>query len=621
MCAGIFLVSVWSVLSLGRASDVGIVMPQSWVLRIMGAFWFVAFLSILTSEVVNISFMAFCYFSVLPLSFFVFAITGRQEQFKFLASLMAIVFAGMAIWALIQFFVFNEHFRGRAYHPLMNPNSLAALFSLVFFCGLGLIFRVQRQWQKIAALAFTGLIFGGIMATGSRGALFAMIPMVLLFLFFIREEVKKEWKPFAVITLICLALIGLSAFGDTVRENMITRFVATVTLDDVDISNNRFSLWLATIGMIKDHGIFGTGIGTYFLYFPEYRLPTDISGAYFAHNDPLQYWAELGILGPVLFYAFVISVLGRTVQAIKKCQTSQQKILILAPFFALGACVLHTHVTFNFSNFSILMTAAFILGFWFWATQQVLHSKTKTIPFPASFTPLTRRLALSLPFVFMVVFFAGYVLSEHYTNKAREHLIAGNLEQFARDITWANKLSFDGNYRSYLLAVNVPMTLLVEGDKIEPERRKEVFNQALKYLLHVEKINPRSASTYYYLAKIQQIVPKDFIPETLDTVENYYKKAIKLDPVHVGARLQLAVLYEGAGDLEKAEAIIKQGAQYRYTTTKALDFYAYQVQFYAKQGKMAEARYAAEKGKSYESFLRKSVARQQKTIKDLVTGK
>ena len=70
--------------------------------------------------------------------------------------------------------------------------------------------------------------------------------------------------------------------------------------------------------MIKEYGLFGTGIGTYFLYFPEFRLAGDNWGAYYAHNDPLQYWIELGVLGPILFYAFVIAVILRTQQAFKK---------------------------------------------------------------------------------------------------------------------------------------------------------------------------------------------------------------------------------------------------------------------------------------------------------------
>jgi len=615
MGAAIALISLWAVLSLSCASVKGIVVPQSWVLRIMGAFWLLAFLSILRSDVINISFMAFCFFSVMPLSFLVFATTGKSEHYKLIASLMGIVFAGMAVWALVQFFVLNEYFDGRARHPLMNPNSLAALFSLPFFCGLGLVLGAQKDCHKIGAVIFTALIFAGIMATGSRGALFAMLPMVIMLMIFAREAVIKQWKFLLILLVLCAGVFLLSEFGGREHENLINRVADTISLKEKDITNNRVALWLATIDMIKVHGLLGTGIGTYFLYFPEFRLPTDASGAYFAHSDPLQFWAELGFLGPILFYAFIFAVIGRTVIAVKSCHTLHQKILILSPFFALGACVLHTHVTFNFSNFSILLTVAFLLSVWFWATQEVSKTKTKTVSFPNTLHPAVRNTALSLPFLFIVIFFTGYILSEHYTNKARENLIAGQLEDFSHEVMLANKLSFDSNYRSYLLAVTVPMSLLEDkSGKLSPEARKEIFDQAVGYLQHVLSINPRSASAFYYLAKIQQLVVNDFVDQNLKTSQEYYREALKLDPLHIGSRIELSKMYEQQGELNRAIDLIEQGAKYRYSTAKALDLYVRQAELYLKKGDMQSAQKAIQKRANFQNYLEKSITKQNSGI-------
>lgn len=614
--SAIALVSIWSVVALTQISANGFDIPKSWCLRFMGAFWGLTFISIIGSDITNISVMAFCFFSALPLSFFVLTLNGNRQQFEFIAKILAVVFTGLAIWALIQFVVFNEHFQGRARHPLMNPNSLAALFSLVFFCGLGTVLAAKKHGHKIAGVIFTALIFGGIMATGSRGALFAMLPFVGLLLFFMRGEVRQNWKYILSVFALCLGFFLLSNLGLNEGQNLFNRVVRTVSLSDADISNNRFNLWLATIEMIKAHGLWGTGIGTYFLYFPEFRLPEDRYGAYYAHNDPLQFWVELGVLGPVLFYSFIIAVMGRTIQAVKKTTAPLQKLMILTPFFALAACVLHTHVTFNFYNLSILFSVGFLLSFWFWVTQQVLNTPTKHLQFPPSFTPASRIAAIAFPFILIGGIFMAYIVSEHYNNKARNYLLAGELEEFADDVMLANKISMQGNYRPYLLAVNVPMSILEEsGTQLNTAQKQEILDQALEYLNHVRQINPRSASALYYLGKIQQLVPKEILPEDLKSPQFYYEEALRLDPIHIGARIELSYIYErDLLSVERALALIEQGAKYRYATSKAMDLYARQVQLYLKTGDKAGRDKALERMQGFQKFLNSALARQNKPL-------
>jgi O-antigen ligase len=607
----IILVGLWAIVSLGQASKKGFHIPQSWCLRIMGGFWLLAFLSILGSDILNISIMAFCFFSVMPLSFLVMSIDGNRQSYLIIGKVLFIIFAILSVWALIQFFFLSDHFKGRATHPLKNPNSLAALLSLGFFCGVGLALGAKEKWQRLMAFAFAALVFAGVMATGSRGALFALAPVMGVFLFFMRTEVIKQWKPLLVLFVLCVGALLLSSFGGFEKENLIHRVVETVSLNDRDISNNRFALWAATWGIIKEHGVLGTGIGTYFLYFPEFRLLSDSSGAYYAHSDPLQYWVEFGVLGPILFYAFIIAVTGRTIQAVRRVSSTQQRLMILTPFFALAACMLHTHVTFNLYNLSILFAVGFLLSFWFYATQEVLKTSVKTIKFPESYSVASRITAITLPFMFIVGIFTAYIVSEHYTNKARDHLFAAELNEFANDVLMANKISLQGNYRSYLLAVNVPMTLLQEGKNLSEEQRQAIFNQAIGYLKHVQAINPRSASALYYLAKIQQLVPKDFVPETLKTSQEYYERALELDPIHIGARIELSYIYErDLLSMDRAVALIEQGVTYRYSSAKAMDLYGRQVQLYLKVGDTEKRNKAIERMRNFQKRLNRSSNKQ-----------
>ena len=287
----------------------------------------------------------------------------------------------------------------------------------------------------------------------------------------------------------------------------------------------------------------------------------------------------------------------------------------MTPFCALGAVILHTHVTFNLYNLSILFCVGFLLGVWFWATQDILKTPTKEISFPESYSPAARTLAIAIPFVFIGMLFMAYISSEHFTNKARDHLLAGELEGFADDVLLANRLSFDGNYRAYLLAVNVPLSLLEEaGDKLNMEQKRDIFNQGLSYLRHVRSINPRSSSALYYLAKIQQISLPELIPEDLKSPADYYTQALAIDPLHLGARLELSDIYKRGGKPQKALDILEQGFDFKYGSSKAMEFYGRLTQIYLQKGDKIGRDKAIRKMRAFQSRLQQSEKRKNNPL-------
>ena len=200
-------------------------------------------------------------------------------------------------------------------------------------------------------------------------------------------------------------------------------------------------------------------------------------------------------------------------------------------------------------------------------------------------------------------------------NKARDHLLAGELEEFADNVVLANQISMHGNYRSYLLAVNVPLTLLEEaGDQLEKDKKKEIFDQGLAYLRHVRGINPRSSSALYYLAKIQQLAPKEFIPEDLETPETYYAKALAFDPLHIGSRMELSQIYERSGDQKKAIELLEQGLGYKYSTSKVMDYYSRLLKIYLKNGNQEGREDVLTKMKAFQNRLKNSEHKKSKSL-------
>lgn len=584
--AAVFLVCGWAWWQAGQCVAEGLSIPKSWFLGIASLFWLLVFCSIFWSELPFVSLTAFCFFSAMPLTLFGFVLNPDDRQFRQIAGVLAGVLAGLSVWAVIQYCIRFDPFNGQAHHPLADPNVLAALFNLGLVPAIGWMLLAPGKKQSVLALGLAILLFAGLFATGSRGAIFSLVPAFGVMAFcgwpFVRRHVK------------CLAIVAAAAailfvLGDIVVNNAnsaANRMVETLTLTAEDVSNNRLNLWEGAAGLIRDHWLTGTGFGTFFLYYPEYRSPQELVGASHAHSDPLQYWAELGLLGPVLFYALLIAACVRTGKALKALTAEDpRRIAILAPFCALGAVVVQAHVTFNFYNIVILFGSGFLMAFWFVETGRVLRDGRYTAVFPQTLTPSARRLMLALPLLPVLALFGAYMMSDHFVSKARDSLfVHSDLQQFAAHLQTAHFFDRGLNFRTWLLAANIPMGILQDGGAaLPPEQQKELYGQAEGQLARARALNPRSATVRYYQAHLQELVPAAVAPGTKPP-EELYREALALDPLHLGSRLALADIYEKRGEKDRAVALLEDGLEYRYGTSRAMEYYGKMLLIYIQAG-------------------------------------
>lgn len=620
----VLLTLSWSVLMLERKIRDGWKIPKSTFLVLVGLFWLNAFLSVIRSDMPFVTFMGLSFFSVMPLTLFTFAFSPDERQMRHIGQFAAAVFAALAVWAIIQFLFLHDYFGGQARHPLANPNSLAALFSLALFPTLGWMLTAPDRKQSAAALILCTLLTGGIIATGSRGAPLAMIPALAIFAWSGRNTLKGKRTLLLSLALGVITAIVMPLLLNPEKATTILRFLGTLLQLQPDISNNRLHIWTGTWALIKDHWLLGTGgIGTFFLHYPAYRIPEEITGTFFAHNDPLQYWAETGLAGIILFYAILIAAIIRTTRALAACpaENEKQRMLILAPFCALTAMTIHTHLTFNLYNLSILLTSGFLLAVWFAATHKVLRDGENLQALPEKLPVPARAAMVALPFLFCGYLFAACIVSEHFTKRARTHALAGELEDFATDLNIAHQAGFHSNYRTYLLAVNVPLTILRESkDTLTRKQKEELYAQSAEYLHRARTANPRTASAAYYLGYLQTLVPADVIPEGTPAPEEYYREALALDPLHLGARLALAEIHEERGDLKGAMDIVKEGLPYIYRSPMATDLYGQALLLATQTGDKDMQKRAVAKMLSFKSRMDQDYARQSRTMTQHLFG-
>lgn len=527
-------------------------------------FWGLAFVSVLLSDVQFVSFVYFCFFSVMPLSFLLpLMLQPKEEFFKAVAWVLGIAFAALGAFTIVQYFFLPEWFyNGSAHWPLADPNSFAGLFSLVFFCAVGLMLGGKDRAQSNAGLALAILSITAIFMAGSKGAVVCLAIALVMMLLLVRGSLRKHRRCLFILGVgIVLIFVSLTQLDIPMTHSFVTSYVTDGSY------GTRMAHLHGTWRIIRDHFWAGTGIGTFFLYYPAYRDGDYISAGFMAHSDPLQFWSEMGVLAPLLFYGFIIAALIRTAKALKR---SPGNLQVIAPFCGLAAMVAHAHINFHFNVLPTLMLSGLLLSYWYWKTDTVVYA-----------APLSKNIrgvgafgVLALAFLFTLA--QG---SEILTNRAQDRLENGDLQDFAADINAAGRLSSQQNARTLVLASAIPLGILESRRSELPRVEEEQFeSQARQLLYKAGRLNPRLPAIPYYRARLAQISPESAAGH--DLPESLLRQSMTLDPMHMPSRIMLADVLAAQGKAQEALQLMKDGMIWPNATTP---------EYYAQLAKMAKA--------------------------------
>jgi O-antigen ligase len=215
--------------------------------------------------------------------------------------LIAAFIAGACLDALYGLlFVSSEPGRlERLTSSINNPNELASILVAALALSLGLAGALRRvPLGRLAALAATALCGAGIFLTGSRGGLVGLGVALAAFL-----VVGTKWRARIFVIAIVLGFVGLGYF-EYVASPDVRAHVSTV-----GSGTGRLDLWTVGWRMVEANPVVGVGAGNFPVSSVHYLLqPGAIErGDFFVgtpkvtHNSYLEVWAELGIVGLVLF--------------------------------------------------------------------------------------------------------------------------------------------------------------------------------------------------------------------------------------------------------------------------------------------------------------------------------
>lgn len=172
--------------------------------------------------------------------------------------------------------------------------------------------------------------------------------------------------------LACLVLV-LCGFLFLAPSDLIERF-GRLSVADPGGQTERMQLWKETLPVIGAYPVFGCGYESGFMrYKKSWPLVTDD----FAHNDYLQYLAELGLVGFVIAGTLLAGVLIGAIGAGKRHSSPSGRALAVACLAAMAAILLHSVVDFNLYIPANSLCFAWICGV---ASSSMLSSRAAAPP-------------------------------------------------------------------------------------------------------------------------------------------------------------------------------------------------------------------------------------------------
>src|ERR1051326_6537997 len=268
------------------------------------------------------------------------------ERLILLANVLTLFGVLVAAFALIQYSAWDGRFywlRATQYSvfgPFVNHNHFAGYMAMLVPLPLAMILRVVRGQAQLlygfaAALMGTAATVSGS-RSGTIGLAAGLVLMAVLNKRCIPGAVRgsqarqraaivydsavidraysdaREPKRFSVARVGPLVLVVLGIIAGVLwigAAPIVERFgggvdqlVRTGTPDP-----SRADIWRTTIRMVRDHPLFGTGLGTYHTVYPSYADSDKLFGLDYAHNDYLQAVADGGAVGGILVVWFIVA--------------------------------------------------------------------------------------------------------------------------------------------------------------------------------------------------------------------------------------------------------------------------------------------------------------------------
>lgn len=529
-------------------------------------FWLWLVVSMFWATTPYVSTMFTIILSILPVFFIVSILSPNADDWVKIHGLALWCALGLfAVWALIQFFFLFEEYGPRIRHPMLNPNNLSGLFNMGIFPAMGMFFLSNTRRNITFSGVVVALFYAALVVTQSRSGFISFSICTVLFVSIAVFKTKTDvpWKKLVFLMVVAFFVPFLS---NIYNEGALERNLVGATLKNFSSLDDRFYLWESTWNMIKDHFLLGTGLASFYFYYPRYRMPLDRSDGFFSHMDPLQFWAETGIMAPILFYGILICVLLRTINSVRAAGPDlKRRIEVMAPFCGMLALIGHTHMTFHLYMPGMLLPLSALLAYWYMATERALGDAGARILFNPAFKMKVTVIAV---FVFILLLTAGWTArvsaTTYLIKQVRKEAGQNNPEEANRILDLAGRIA-PGSYASYheyKARFWIERLWNNKSKAMDKSEAQKIYDSALYYLDEAEKRNPAFTVIWNLRARLHASVDGVLIDNGQELAVDLLTKVIDANPMAADSRVGLANIYRARGEIKKALRVLEGGLQW-----------------------------------------------------------
>lgn len=386
----------------------------------------------------------------------------------------------------------------RIYSLFGNPNVFAAFLVLSWpVLLLKPIHRSNKQ-QILLRAASVILVFLNLDWTDSRAGYLALEIQVILLMVLVGAKYFHKsvgWgKIVMVLVGIAVAIFFAAGIGNRPTE--------------------RLEVWRCTAHMAMEKPVIGWGVNQFSLGFPNFmsdelkgQFQKDNTFAEHAHNEPLELWVELGVVGLVLALLFWGTLLWKARGALCSGRKGSDPLDLssLGLFIGLAGA--------GFTNLFDYNCRLSGVGFFIWIVAAWLANRYE----PGKIIRFSSGVGKTMAAVFLVLSIIGFTFS---IPAVYARVAAPSTQDFLKD-----------------LPADLP------GEK---QRLEAAIVQ-----------NPKDADLYHRLGNV------DAKLSLMDQAESAYKNEIALNPAASGAYLNLGNVYffkadKNSGNLDQAIAYYSQ---------------------------------------------------------------
>ena len=268
-----------------------------------------------------------------------------------------------------------RNFNGAASGTFVNRNHYAAYLVMCLSVGIGVLvaslsgknseswgwwLRSVAQWiitPKMALrLALLVMVIALVLTRsrmGNSSFFISLLAAGLIGLALSRRATKSMVILFASLIAIDLLVVG-TYFG---TQRVVERIAQTTaeTEDRGEVAGYAFRMW-------TDFPVFGSGLGSFPVVFPRYSAEATVGTYTHAHNDYLEFAAEVGLLGLSLLALMVLMSFAVALRAHYQRGDPLMRGLSFAAIMSIIALMIHSAVDFSLQIPANALTFMFILA-------------------------------------------------------------------------------------------------------------------------------------------------------------------------------------------------------------------------------------------------------------------